>query len=54
MFFLTNGIGDEMGDEMISSTKGRHKKSPSDKIFISSPIVIILLQFISSPIINVL
>ena len=42
MFFLTNGIGDEMSDETIFSTKGRHKKSPGDKIFISSPIAIVL------------
>ena len=42
MFFLTNDIGDKTGDKIISSTKGRHKKSPRDKIFISSPIVIVL------------
>ena len=40
MFFLTNSIGDKTGDK----TKGRHKKSPGDKISISSPIVIILWQ----------
>ena len=41
-FSSLNGIGDEMSDKIIFSIKGRHKKSPGDKIFISSLIVIVL------------
>ena len=41
-FFLSNDIGDKIGDKIIFSTKGRHKKSPGDKFFISSLTVIVL------------
>ena len=49
---------DKTGDEIIFSIKGRHKKSPGDKILISLPVVIVLWQnlfrHLSSSIINVL
>ena len=43
-FFLTNGKTDETGDETVFLTNGRLKKSLGDKIFISSPTMIVLWQ----------